>query len=227
MTVEVIVPFRGGCPHREAAWEWVEQRWRSLGWPVTEAPASPGPWIKAAAVTSAAVASIADVIVIADADVWTHGTHDAVQAVYGGTAWAVPHTTVWRLSQQTTAKVIACELGLEDVHVGDLAEKPHRAQAGGGVVVMRRDTYLSCPLDPRFVGWGQEDEAYELAMTVLHGPVWRGPATLRHLYHPPQKRRSRGVGNDANLELFKRYKVAARNPGRMRALVDEAKAVSV
>lgn len=226
MTVEVVVPFRGGCPHRDAAWAWARQRWHSLGWTVTEAPAPPGPWIKAAAVTPAVEVSTADVVVIADADVWCDGTPAAVDVVHAGAPWAAPHTTVRRLTEASTQQLLA-GADLQHFHrLEDLTEKPYHGQAGGGIVVVRRDVYLDCPLDPRFVGWGQEDESYELAMSVLHGQPWRGDATLWHLFHPPQKRRSRGVGSDASLRIFKHYKVAARSPQRMRALVDEAKAVT-
>lgn len=223
MDTDVIVPWRPGCPHREAAWVWTRPLWRDVG-PVVEAAAPAGPWVKAHAVTPAVEASSADVVVIADADVWTDGVPAALAAVAGGAAWAIPHTMVLRLTERSTGEVYA---GAPLEVVDEFTERPYRGTAGGGIVVIPRATYLDCPLDPRFVGWGQEDDALAVALTTLHGNPWRGAATLFHLWHPPQPRRSRGVGSDANLALYKRFKAARTSPGRMRALVDEAKKVVV
>jgi hypothetical protein len=81
--------------------------------------------------------SSADVIVLADADVWTDGIPAAVKAVEDGAAWAVPHQLVRRLDEN-----------------GGEAERPYVGIEGGGVVVAPREVILSCPLDVRFVGWG-------------------------------------------------------------------------
>ena len=78
--IEVIVPWRGGCPHREAAWRWARQRYT---WPVVEAPGG-DPWIKGAALMPAVESSEAEIIVMADADVWCDELPETVQAVKGG-----------------------------------------------------------------------------------------------------------------------------------------------
>ena len=98
-------------------------------------------------------------------------------------------------------------------------ERPYHGWAGGGIVVTTGETYRQAPLDPRFVGWGQEDEAWALALSVLVGKPRRGTADLVHLWHPPAERKSRSVGNHNNLALLNRYQRAARNADAMRALV--------
>jgi hypothetical protein len=217
----VVVPWRGGCPHRERAWRWVRNRYKAGGWNVVEAPARPGgPWCKAMAVTPAVEAGNADVVVIADADVWCDLLEPAVHAVASGeTSWAVPHGAVVRLSEAGTTAILAGE----DWRSHRPAERPGEGVWGGGIVVLRRDAYLDCPLDPRFRGWGQEDTAWAHALLTLQGEGWRGSASLLHLWHPPQERLNRQKGSHEGWALFRRYQEARRRPNAMRALLEEAR----
>jgi hypothetical protein len=159
----------------------------------------------------------ADVLVIADADVWV----DPAEAVAACQTWAVPHLKVHRLSEQSTQTVL--EGG--DWRGLPLDQKPYKGFLGGGVTVIRRSLYEQVPLDRRFVGWGQEDESWAMALESLFGEPWRGGRDLVHLWHPPQPRKSRSVGSDAGRELKVRYSRARRHPERMRAIVDESKGV--
>lgn len=216
--------WRPGCPHREAALDWVMRRWLDTGWKVTlSGSENSGPWVRAHDVTPAVEASTADVVVVADADCWTDGIFDAVTHVQNGAAWAVPHLMLCRLSEQSTTNVLA---GAHPEDQEDFLERPYKGYEAGTLFVIRRDVYLDCPLDPRFVGWGQEDQALSLALRTLHEKPWRGTLPLWHLFHPPQPRRSRGIGNAENLDLYKRYRIASRQPEKLRALVDEGKAVT-
>lgn len=211
-TVAVAVPWQPGCPHREAAWAFVKPLWP---WPVIEGTNS-GPWCKANAVMDALDRTDADIVVVADADVWADTTL-AVEAVAAGAGWAMPHRFVHRLTATATEQVLAGgELG------GDVEQKPYRGMAGGGIVVLRRCTALDVPLDPRFVGWGQEDKSWAAALSTFHGGPWRGSEPLWHLWHPPQARMSRTIGSRASEALWHRYRRAQHRPDAMRALLEEA-----
>lgn len=215
MSIEVVIPYAGSCPHRAQALEWVRGRWP---WPVTIAP-GPEPWCKADAVMPAVERSRADVVVVADADVWCDEIERAVRIVQAGTSWAIPHWTVHRLTEQATREVLA---GAEWTDQ-PLEERAYRGVPGGGIVVARRDVLLDVPLDARFVGWGQEDETWALALTALHGPAWRGHAPLIHFWHPPQQRMNRRRGNQDGWQLRRRYVAARHDPAAMRALIQEGR----
>lgn len=218
MTVEVIVPWRGGCSHRENALEWVATRYP---WPLTVALAPPGPWCKAAAILPAAQASRAAVLVIADGDVWCDQTAEAIAAVEAGAPWALPHTRVRRLTRTSTRWLLA---GHEPDPGYDVEERPYRGLMGGGITVLPRETYLDIPLDPRFTGWGQEDASWGIALcTLADGDRWRGTSDLIHLWHPPQHRLSRQIGSPEGEELHRRYQLAQNDPAAMRALIEEAR----
>lgn len=163
-------------------------------------------------------ASCADVLVIADADVWTDELTVAIAAIHAGEPWAVPHTLIHRLTLEASETLYAGGCAT------DPCEKPYEGVIGGGIVIARRELLLEVPLDPRFVGWGQEDESWGAALRTLAGEPWRGGADLWHLWHPPQERLSRTRGSREGWNLRRRYLRARRDPELMREIVEEAKA---
>lgn len=193
------------------------------GWEICEGYGDAQRWCKAAAVQDGLTRATGDLLVIADADVWSDHLQEAVDAVASGAAWASPHRKVRRLTEAGTTRFLNGER--DDLEV----EQHHNAHLGGGIVVLSRSLYEDIPLDPRFVGWGQEDDSWACALTTLAGKPWQGDESLWHLWHPPQHRQSRVVGNAESKALGRRYKSARRSPALMRALLDEVadgKAVS-
>lgn len=216
MSVSVLVPRAGDCSHRERAWEWV--RAQLAEFEVVEGWGDPAAWCKAEAVSEALERATGDVLVVHDADVWSEHLGAAIAAVNDGDVlWGSPHRHVRRLTEEGTARFIAGERETAPV------EENHHSVLGGGIVVMRRETYEECPLDPRFVGWGGEDAAWAAALRTLAGVplVLRQP--LWHLWHPPQERMNRKVGNVKSDELRAEYVGARMSASRMRDLIEEGR----
>ena len=219
--VAVIVPWGSGCPNREAAWRWVSGRYglNHPTWKVLKASSSTDRWCKAAAVNPAVAKSTADVIVQADADVWTDGLGEAIQQIEAGAPWAVPHNLVHRLSEVGTQAV----LDGADWSAQPLAQRPYAGLIGGGIVVARREVFEAVPLDMRFKGWGQEDEVHGVALCAHYGAPWRGNADLVHLWHPPQERMSRRKGSAASWALRQRYWACRNDKAGVERLLEEAR----
>jgi hypothetical protein len=218
-SVDVIVPWRGGCDHRSRAWAWVGARYAEV-MPEARlvlAPAPAGPWCKGKAVAEAAALSTADVAVVADADVWCDDLPKAVAEVAGGTPWAIPHDKVLRLTADATVAVYDGAPWSER----DVEQRPYTGLYGGGIVALTPALLRAVPIDPRFFGWGQEDESWGLALHVLLGPPWRGDAPLLHLWHPPQERLDRRRGSREGWYLRRRY-MTNRDPEGIAALLEEA-----
>jgi hypothetical protein len=225
MSVAVLVPWSGDCSHRKAAWEWTRSWYerRHPDWEVVRGEIT-GEWSKAKAVAMALNQVDADILVIADGDCVAPEVGEAVRRIEAGTKrWAVPHLRVHRLSQGATERVLA---GSEPKDVldtlDDYDQPPYRGMAGGGITVLRRETYLQAPMDHRFVGWGQEDQAWAIALKCLFGNPWRsqdGP--LWHMWHPPQDRMSREKGSLSSWNLYRLYcRVAADRAGMSNLLTD-------
>lgn len=218
MSVAVVVPCRLDDAHRSAAWQWVSNQYaaRHPTWEVIAGTCPDGPWVKALAVEDALSRTDAEVILVADADVWSDGLERAVDSLERF-PWAIPHHTVYRLTEQATANVLnGGELA------GPYTQQPYKGWAGGGLLALHRDTYERIPLDPRFVGWGGEDAAWHLALVRFTGRGWRGRASLHHLWHPPQPRLNRIIGSQESADLLNRYQ-RARTPALMEALIEEAR----
>ncbi len=214
--VGVLVPWHPADAHRTAAWEWVRSRYAEHhpDWEVVTGSCPDGPWVKAVAVADALTRCSAEILLIADADVWCDGLTRALDAL-DELPWAIPHHTVYRLTQEATASVLAGgPLG------GSTTERPYKGWAGGGLMALHRSVYQSVPLDPRFRGWGGEYAAWHLALTKITGRGFRGRADLWHLWHPPQPRVNRTFGSEESAELLNRYQ-RARTPEAMSELLAE------
>ena len=222
--IAVLVPFGNGTPWRRKALDYTRTWYAEhlegsrilMGF-------SPGPWCKAEAVANALSRATEPVVIVADADCVTSGLKEAVRAVRDGAAWAVPHLKVYRMSQVATNEIY------EGAAPGSLTgqnrwldQSPYKGYEGGGITVLRREVYLDCPLDPAFRGWGQEDEAWAMALNGLHGNAWRGQAPLYHLWHEKPARISRYAGSEASLARLQQYR-EARLHGSWNVLLEGAR----
>jgi hypothetical protein len=221
VTVEVIIPWQDGCVYRRLNLEWVLDAWTAAGFTVCLGILEPDePWCKARAVANALAHSTAERLVIADGDVWCTGIAAALDALEEA-PYAMPFGDVQRLDPAATSRVLAGgELG------GALIQRAYRGVLGGGMLAIHRDRYDEVPLDPRFVGWGQEDEAWGAALEARFGRQWRSPEPLVHLWHPPQQRQNRAVGSEASRTLRQQYFKARRLPDQLEALLVEARRLS-
>jgi hypothetical protein len=216
MSIDIVIPWAGDCVYRASARSYIESRWRSLGFNVVIGEID-GPWSKARAVAAALAHSTATTLVVTDGDVWSDSAPSAAQSVDDGGQWAVPFATVRRLTAPASQLVI--DGGPLE---GRLVKSPFRAVPGGGMVILRREQYEIVPLDPRFVGWGHEDEAWGMALTSAFGRCAMSNTPLWHLWHPPQDK-ARTPNRMVSQQLRGRYSAARRDPNAMRQLVTEAR----
>lgn len=223
MGLAVIVPWCHTDPDRAAALEWVLWRWRTEApdVPLTVARWRAEPWVKAEAVMPhVAALEPGTVVIVSDADVWCDQTLEAAQAVADGAGWAVPHFYVRRLTRDASRQVYGGTRP-QDLDAMQLEERAYIGVEGGGIVVASREALLEAPFDSRFKGWGGEDQALGYALRALNGDPWRGLAHCWHLWHPPQPRAARHLGNPDNDQLRQRYLAAEFQPDTMRAILAE------
>lgn len=194
----------------------MQSRWQSCGFNVVIGEID-GPWSKSRAVAVALEASTADTLVVTDGDVWSESAPSEASRVDEEGGWAVPFSTVRRLMAPDSQAVIdGGPLG------GKLVKSPFKAVPGGGMVILKRELYEAAPLDPRFVGWGHEDEAWGMLLISAGGRPRMSNTPLWHLWHPPQNK-DRGPERVASQQLRARYARARRDAKAMMALAAEAR----
>jgi hypothetical protein len=219
----LVIPWdRSRDRHRRDAFRYTAAFWRAAlpGVP-TVIGRCPPPWRKAVAVREAVARACSERVLIVDADVIVPGIERALDL----DGWVTPHHYFYRLTEEATARVIEGWPPELAARVrSNLARAPYNQFLTGGAVLLPRDLALDVPGDPRFVGWGGQDWSWGQALRTLVGEPRRAHLVAYHLWHPPQPRRSGDRGSPENEALRQRYANASRDPKRMRALVDEAKA---
>lgn len=224
MTVALVVPFASTDPHRLRAWAWVRARYRSEqpDWQIVTG-ACEGAWSKARAVGDALTRTNANTLIICDADVWVNETADYVSRVESGELeWAAPHGRIIRLNQEATERVYRDGLPETMPNRRELTEQVYDGVVGGGIVIVPRDLYMRVPLDPRFVGWGGEDESWGRALLTMTKRRVRGRHPLWHLWHAPAERLNRKIGSTENAALAERYRKAAGDQEATEQILQEA-----
>lgn len=230
-SVGVIIPWQQTIdPWRDRALAHVLTWWEDNhpDWPVVVGtmPTDDGPWCKGFAVHQAMASLNTEMIVVADADVICDGTANAVDQISAlRVGWAIPHRMVYRLTDTATALLYQDGRIPPVVRAGVVSpdyREIHPGFAGGGLVVLPARLLSDVPIDPRFTGWGQEDQSWARALTMLAGHPWRGRAPLYHLWHEPQPKISVGIGSPEGYALWQRYQGAATLP-IMLDLVEEAR----
>lgn len=152
---------------------------------------NPGPFNKSWGFNVGARMAMADVLVLADADLLVNPRHlsDALRACTEGYEVVRPWTDVVDLTEEETQCVVdgrvdvVAHLSPERRGRGHLGEHPPLC---GGLYVIRRDTYERLGgQDERFCGWGGEDDAMSLKVSALCAQiaVVRGGLAY-HLHHP-------------------------------------------
>lgn len=225
---DIVIPWSPANDlHRKRAFQWVVRQYQ-LNYPESNIIIGTCDHSKAfnrsEALLRGAMQSDAPVLVCADADVWTHigPAVDFANTV----GWAVPHLMIHRLAPDSTHQVLMGAAPHPRMLLSDDNERdraPYRGNVSGTLLVIRRDALFDVPPDIRFVGWGQEDQAWGTALNLLVGKPWRGKNPLYHLWHPPAPRMDRVNGSMDSVALWKRYAQCARDHDTMRSLLNESK----
>lgn len=219
MKFTVIVPYAWTDMARSEAFAFVKDWWQDQDFPVLVGLGGQ-PWSKGAAVDSVRDAVDTDGLIVADCDVLL--THEALSAslsaVSDGSAWAMPHGHVIRLTRNETQRIY--RLGAGYVQVAHQRAGARWAPPGGGIVVLSTTAYDTVGgIDPRFVGWGGEDISFARALDTLAGVGIRFGDYLWHLWHPRTPRRPGNRACHESERLAGLYLDAEGDPDAMRALV--------
>lgn len=219
--VSVLIPYHEDSAQRAKLLDHVLKWWRQhmpAEWEVIIGGCDSEEWCKAEAYADALRGATGQYLIFADADVMTPGAPVAVQALRDGWPWARSHDLVVRLNSQTTEELIhnspAVSWSAKTFAESPLCweDWPYEQRAAGAGVAVQRDVYENVPHDPRFLGWGCEDEAWGIALQVMYGQEAkvRGMPCI-HLWHPPQPKELRNGALKSQV-LLAQYRAARHQP---------------
>lgn len=217
----ILVPRRADGGRRDQLWDFTRAHWERLGWPIVVGEHDDGGRFNAATARNAAARLAGDweVAVFVDADTIMldhEPVRKAVKLAARSGHMVRPYSRYWMTDEAGAAALMASATrprsGVRPLRSGD---------AHGGVNVVPRKLWERVGgYDERFVGWGSEDSAFELACRQLGG-FSQIPGEVFHLWHPlSSDRNTSDPGFRANVALRHRYE-AAKRPGAMRALLAE------
>jgi len=245
--IALLVPFRDdNSATRGVNWAWLKRFWEA------ELPAanlSVGsddgvPFSKACAINDAyrRCDNTCDVLVLLDADCYIDPSVilDCAERIrearrWRERVWFVPYRWLYRLTQATTARLIASDPthalqfptppAPEDVTTTLGAAIGHRY--GALIQIMPREAFQTIGgMDPRMRGWGGEDVTMVRVLDTLYGVHETTNNEVLTLYHLAlgdvylrkwEGQEDTGVNN----ALALRYRKMRRDPARMRAVVNE------
>jgi predicted glycosyltransferase involved in capsule biosynthesis len=230
--ISLLIPFRN-LEQRLDQFVWLEQRWRSLGDDfeiIVSEDDGVDPFSRSVAVNNAYKRSTADILAVVDADLWLDPQIflDAVKFITNNPkSWVRPCTDVYRIKKEITAEIIKQSPNDEFPNITE--EHCHRISvATGGVCIFSRKQFETVGgMDPRFRGWGGEDNAWNIIMDRTFTDAQRWNKNLYHLWHP-RNRDDQGKPaypgqKTTNEHLLQEYKTASKNPVSLESLIKDNK----
>lgn len=229
--VAVVLPFRAGCPHRDAARSTVVRWWETITrgeWEIIEADDAGEPFSRGGSINTGIARTDADIIVAADADllIGRQQIIDAVQLAASAPGLVQPFSELHWYDETATKMLLTAP------HVpwtGHCPRPTYRWDADmpgtplrGGLNVFSRQTWERAGgFLPTFAGWGHEDLAFWAQCSTLVAPPRRITGPAHHCYHP------KPIGTpyasaetiDANAAAWRQIQAADGDPAAMRAAV--------
>ncbi len=220
--IRVVIPYGGDDPDRAASLAFVLDQLPGQLDAEIHVGRCDGVWSKAAAVADALDPDWPDddILIVHDADIWIPKLAETPKFLQRF-PWVVPHKFVHRMKPELSTQVLDGIVPFTGLGKVGWEQNPYPGVVGGGCTILTVGSYRLCPLDPRFEGWGQEDESWGFALNQMLGRPWRGPHNLYHFWHAHPQRISRSVGSNEGELLRNRYRGARGNRLMMSRLLDE------
>jgi glycosyltransferase involved in cell wall biosynthesis len=193
------------------------------------------PFNRSAARNQAAKRADGDILVFVDADSFVpkHQIREAL-SLAEERGWAFPYDHYCSMTEMGTENFIAgaalpdplswgTDMFDRDYYEFIFPSKDTPEPAVGGCVVVTRAAFETVGgYDERFIGWGEEDRAFMLALDTLVNAEHRVSGNIFHLWHEhPEEECFAQPNFSDNRKLCNRYREACGNLQMMRELIAE------
>ena len=225
MNLSVLIPYREDGGRRDQIFDWILDRYAAL---LPDAEICIGmdrknhEFSRSAARNDAYEQANYWYLLVADADTIpepeaiAHG----INMLRDGSPWVIPYSIYYNLGEAKSNEILQSEPESAIVFEADDCE--HIINSTAGMLLMERSAWEEVGgYDERFIGWGYEDNAFQLALDTLRGPHDRVSFGRGiHLWHPaPEINRFNQPMIQHNRELYMHYMKQRGKPDRMRACV--------
>lgn len=223
--LSVLIPYREDGGQRDRVFQWILKRYASM---IPESQICIGtddsePFNRSAARNNAYEQARHEFILIADAD--TAVEPSAIGAAMflmqqDPRSWFVPYNWYYNLNEAITEQILR---GSPDQKINPTeGQWDHKIESTAGMLIMHRDAWETVGgYDDRFIGWGYEDNSFQIAVDTLWAPHQRimwGQGL--HLWHPVGEHEAfNQPAIDHNRSLYIKYKKAYGNQERMRKVI--------
>ena len=232
-SVAIVLPYRSDGGHRDRLWfEQVRPFWETTfpNWTISVGQHDDGPFNRSAAINTA-VNRIKkhDVYLIVDNDSLPDpsAVKQAVRTCFASEYAVVAHSQRFMLKQGFTFEVLNGKKRVEEAKQSDIQDTYYES-VSCCLAITRSMWDATGGFDERFVGWGFEDSAFAIALSIATGDskLLKVDATNYHLWHEMQPEHVFNKKADAeavqrrqaNLELLRRYEDAERSHDKLGAL---------
>jgi GT2 family glycosyltransferase len=224
MRAVILVPRRDDNGHRDKLWEFCKQKWvdNYEDMPIFEGYHNDGPFNRSAAINRASeMAGDWDVALIIDSDTVSEVSPvmKALELAYRTNGLVVAHTHRHMLHERATMRILAGEKGTWNR--GGMVQRTYRDSVSCAVAISRKTWDAVGGFDERFIGWGFEDTAFNIACETVSGLlVTAVPGACYHLWHPvgPEANRN-SMTFKRNHSLKRRYEGVRGHPDRLRRML--------
>jgi hypothetical protein len=205
----VIVPYRPDHGHRDKLWKHLkDQYWVHQPYELVVGEHLSGPFNRSEAINQAADRPW-DVAVIADADTWVPAKqlHHAIELAEQSRRLVAAFNAVVELSQPCTENILIGRTSLAGSFEATKV-RTRDLETQSSMLVIHRDLWDRVGgFDPRFSGWGCEDNSFWKACD-LHAGTEHVSGNAYHLWHSPARGKGHGIEYRRNLNLWHRYETA-------------------
>lgn len=202
--ISVLIPYGPDNGHRDVVFRWIKEFYETA-MPEVELCLGQLPdnkrFSRSKAINLASEQATRDIFVIADGDI-IYAPSVIVNSVkqLDKYTWILPVQKALDLTKESTEKLLQTK---PEWPIPIEVDATERKQVGAGLLNVVRRWHFNAVggFDERFAGWGGEDDAFSIAMTIMCGPSKRLDSTVCHLWHPSADLSN--YGN--NLQLLNRY----------------------